>query len=488
MAMKDQLVEIVGKDNVLDSPDAIARYGKDHSVERPGLFTCVVRPGKVAEAQKVIQLANEAKFAVVPQTSGVHFHGGAVPKQGGVVLDLSGMNRIVEIVDESMVAHIQVGVTWEQLQTALEPKGLRSVIPLLPHASRSVIMDWLEREHPVAQNYEYVPPLRSLQVIWGNGEEFVTGSASVGSFRNPGNLADGVNPAGPGPMSWDTFIYGSQGTMGVVTWGVVSLEPIPTLNKTFFIPADRVEDVIEPVYRILRRGACSECLLINNINLAAILTEKWPEQFARLRTILPPWTVILVATALKRRPEEKIAYQEEFLRELMSSCFGKVELLTTLPGLPAVERRLPEMLRKPWPKDKTYWKHAYKGGCQDLMFMTTLDRVERYIPAVVEVAASYQYPASDIGCYIQPVEDGHACQLEFDFYYNPADEAETERMRALYADAAAAMLERGAYFTRPYGVVADMVYKRSGDYAALLKRIRKHLDPNGILNPGNLCF
>jgi len=242
------------------------------------------------------------------------------------------------------------------------------------------------------------------------------------------------------------------------------------------------------VYRILRRGACSECLLINNINLAAILTEKWPEQFAQLRTILPPWTVILVSTALKRRPEEKIAYQEEFLRELMSSCFGKVELLTTLPGLPAVERRLPEMLRKPWPKDKTYWKHAYKGGCQDLMFMTTLDRVERYIPAVVEVAASYQYPASDIGCYIQPVEDGHACQIEFDFYYNPADEAETERMRALYADAAAAMLERGAYFTRPYGVVANMVYSRSGDYAALLKRIKKHLDPNGILNPGNLCF
>jgi len=327
-----------------------------------------------------------------------------------------------------------------------------------------------------------------MQVIWGNGELFVTGSASQGNFRQPEIVSDGVIPAGPGPMSFDTFLYGSQGTMAVVTWGVVTFEEIPTLTKTFFIPADRVEDVIEPVYRILRRGVCNECLLLNNINLATILTENWPEQFAQLRATLPPWTVILISSALKRRPEEKIAYQEEFLRNMMSTYFNKLELLTTLPGLAAVERRLPEMLRKPWPKDKTYWKHAYKGGCQDLMFMTTLDRVERYIPSVIEVAAKHQYPANDIGCYIQPVEDGHACQLQFNFYYNPGDEAELERIRALYADVAAAMLERGAYFTRPYGVVADMVYKKNGDYAALLKRLKKHFDPNGILNPGNLCF
>jgi len=183
-----------------------------------------------------------------------------------------------------------------------------------------------------------------------------------------------------------------------------------------------------------------------------------------------------------------MAYQEEFLRDMMSTYFSKLELLTTLPGLTAVEKRLPEMLRKPWPKDKTYWKHAYKGGCQDLTFMTTLDRVERYLPTVVEVAARHQYPASDLGCYIQPVEDGHACQLQFNFYYNPGDEAEKERMRSLYADAAAAVLDKGAYFTRPYGVVADMVYRKHGDYAALLKRFKKHFDPNGILNPGNLCF
>jgi FAD/FMN-containing dehydrogenase len=114
--------------------------------------------------------------------------------------------------------------------------------------------------------------------------------------------------------------------------------------------------------------------------------------------------------------------------------------------------------------------------------------VERFLPAVSEVAARYQYPANDIGCYIQPVENGRACQLQFNFYYNPDSEAKKEKVRGLYADAAAATLEKGAYFTQPYGVVADMVYRKNSDYTSTLKRVKKLFDPNAILNPGTLCF
>jgi len=326
-------------------------------------------------------------------------------------------------------------------------------------------------------------------MIWGNGELYVTGSAMIGHFRQPGVLADGIMAANISAMSQDTQLYGAQGTYAVVTWGVCSFEEIPTLTKTFFIPASRVEDLIEPSYRILRAGVSDEYLLLNNTTLATILTENWPEQFAQLRATLPPWMAIFISSALKRHPEEKMAYQEEFVDDLISSIyFSKLEVLTTLPGLPAVERRLPEMLRKPWPKDRIYWKHAYKGGCQDLIFTTTPEGVDRYISPVVEIATRHQYPAGDIGCYIQPIQDGRACDITFSFYYNPKDEAEMERIRALYREAAAACLDRGAYFTRPYPMVADMVYGRAGQYAVLLKRFKRNYDPNGILSPGNLCF
>ena len=270
---------------------------------------------------------------------------------------------------------------------------------------------------------------------------------------------------------------------------MVQIQPLPTLTKAKFITTDRAEDAIEPIYKILRRRIGYECLLLNNISLAAILTENWPKQFAELRATLPPWTTILVLGGLKYRPDERIAYQENALNEIMASYFPGLKARDTLPGLPAVEKRIPEMLLRPWPKDKTYWKHAYKGGCVDLVFMTTLDWVERFIPAVNEVAARHQYPVSDIGCYIQPVENGRACQVEFDFYYNPQDEAEVERIRGLYADAAAAVFERGAWFSRPYGsAVTDMVYKKYGEYVATVKRYKKLFDPNCIMNPGTLCF
>ena len=455
MSLKEQLAKIVGSDNVSDAPEVLESYSRDYSLTPPGRFTCMVQPETAEEVQKIIQLANETRSPITPTSSGVHFYGNAIPKMGGVVLDLKRMNSIKEIDEASKVAHLEAGVTWEQFQTELEAKGYRSIIPLLPHPSRSVVTDWLEREQPVVHVTEYAEPMMSMQVIWGNGEEFVTGSASINTFRQPGCLADGVNPMGPGTISFWRFLQGAQGTMGVVTWCIVKFEEIPTLTKTFFMPLDRVEDAIEPIYTYLRRRIGYECLLLNNINLATILTEKWPGQFAELRKTLPPWTIILVIGALKRRPEEKIAYEEEALNEIKMSHFPALKLLTTLPGLTAVEKRIPDMLRKPWPREKTFWKHAYKGGCQDLMFMTTLDRVARFIPAVIEVAGRHQYPVDDIGVYVQPVENGHACQLQFNFYYNPSDDKEADKIRDLYDEASRRVLELGAYFNRPYGPIVD---------------------------------
>jgi len=489
MPIKDELKAIVGEANVLDSPDIIASYSKDNSVEPPGKVTCVVRPKDAHEVQKIIKLANKRKLAVVPRSSGVHFHGNVIPKKEGIVLDLSGLNSIKEIDEDNLVAHLEVGVTWDQFQTAVLAKGYRSVIPLLPHPQRSVVMDWLEREQPVVQIHEYSEPMTCMQLIWGSGEEFVTGSASTNNFREEGCLTDGVSPQGPGPIGFDRLIHGSQGTLGAVTWGIVHIQPLPTITKTKFITTNNVEDAIDPIYKILRRRIGYECLLVNNTTLAAILSGGDPKQIAELKTKLPPWTTILVIGALQRRPEERIAYQVAALDDIMASNFSGLKAADTLPGVAGAEKNIPDMLLKPWPKDKTYWKHVYKGGCQDLVFMTALDRVPKLISAVNKVAANHKYPASDIGCYIQPVENGRACQLEFSFYFNPQNDAEVESIRGLYAEAAAVVFKQGAWFNRPYGsAVTSIIYKKYAPYVRSVKRFKKHADPNNVMNPGTLCF
>ncbi len=112
----------------------------------------------------------------------------------------------------------------------------------------------------------------------------------------------------------------------------------------------------------------------------------------------------------------------------------------------------------------------------------------KFIPVVADVANKHGYTVSDMGCYVQPVEDARACQVQFSFYYNPDDEADVEKTRSLYVEAAAVALDRGAYFNRPYPMIARMVYLKYGNYADLLKRFKRQYDPNGVLNPGNLCF
>ncbi len=487
MALKEDLIKIAGAANVSDDAATLEKHGRDFSTQPAAQFSCVVRPQTVAQVQAVIKLAGEQKFAVVPQSSRVHFHGAAVPKRGGVVLDLSGMDKVVEIVEEPLVAYLQVGVTWAQYTAAISARGFTPVIPLLPHADRAVITDYLEREQPVLQNHESADPLQSLQMVWGNGEEFVSGSAAIGNFRS-GSLSDGVLPTGPGPMSFDTFFYGAQGTVGVVTWGVTSYEVTPTASKAWFIPAEDPDDVTDLMYRILRAGVTNEHLLLNNINLATILAENWPDDLDNLRAALPEWTVVMVSRALKRRPEEKLAYCEATIREIVQAGSRDMDLLQTLPGVPAAERKLPEMLRRPWPDEKPYWKHAYRGSCEDLYMVTTLERVGWYVPAVTAVAAEFGYAPTDVGIYVQPLHDGHACEITFSFFFDPEDELEIEMTRQMYRAAAGAILELDGYITRPYPIIADLVYRKHADQVALIKRFKKHFDPHQVMNPGNLCF
>jgi len=111
-----------------------------------------------------------------------------------------------------------------------------------------------------------------------------------------------------------------------------------------------------------------------------------------------------------------------------------------------------------------------------------------FVNLVGEVATQHGYPVTEMGIYIQPIEHNRACRAEFNFFYNPEDEAEKATIGSLYKEAATLLLNEGAVFTRPYGDLAPIVYERAASYASHLKRLKKVFDPNHIMNPGNLCF
>jgi FAD/FMN-containing dehydrogenase len=140
------------------------------------------------------------------------------------------------------------------------------------------------------------------------------------------------------------------------------------------------------------------------------------------------------------------------------------------------------------PSADPYWKLRLKSGFSDLFFLTTQDKTPAFADVMTEIARHQDYPAGRIGMYIQPLVMGASCHCEFDFYHDPADQREVEKIRKLISEAADKMEAMGAFFSRPYGPWADAAYRRSGDTADMQKKVKGIFDPKGILNPGQLCF
>jgi FAD/FMN-containing dehydrogenase len=484
--IKTELAKAVGAENVSDDPEVLRAYSWDCSINAPRMPNYVARPGNTEEVQKVVRIANESGIPLVPCSSGIHFYGNTIPNLGGIMLDMKRMNRILDVDLYNKMVRVEPGVTWGQLQAEAAKHKMMGLCPLLPHPQKSVLTSHLEREPMLIPKFEYAGPMVTVEVVFADGEVFRTGSACVPGFPDK-SMAEGVNPGGPGYLSYQWLVQGAQGTMGVVTWAKVKLAPRPKIDKTFFIPFDNLEDAVQLVYNVQRRMIGEECLILNNVNLASILARKWPQDYDNLVRILSPWTVILVSGGGWRRPEERIEYEEEGLREAADELHIPV-LPTSLPGLPVIGRELPGILRNAWSEKKTYWKFANKGASQDIFFYTTLDRTPEFTHALGQVAADNSYCIDDIGIYIQPMEYGRACHFECNFSYDPDNPGDVATVDNLYGEAAETAIDMGGYFSRPYGVVADMVYDGAASYTSAMKKVKQLLDPKNIMSPGRLCF
>jgi FAD/FMN-containing dehydrogenase len=485
MISKSELTKIAGKENVSDAETVLLKYSSDHSLVPPGMPEMVVWPTSSEQVSAILKLSNENNVPVVPVSSKEHFNGGAIPKQGGVIMDLSRMNKILEIDQDLKKVRIEAGVTWGQLTDELAKQGMRALMPLMPPANRSVLSDFLDREVPTNTVYDYGEPMQGFEVVWPSSDPFRLGSASVNGYPDSGS--HGGNPSGPG-MDFYRFVQGAQGTMGVVTWTNLKVMFQTKKDKVFFVPVDDLSYAQEFLYRILPRRIGQEVVLLNRADLAAIVAENFPKDFERLRAALPPWTLIIVVSGLVRRPDEKIAYEEKLLKEIVRNEFRKLALDEALPGFPGLGNKILSLLRNPWPADVPYWKNRWQGASQSLFFIARPEKSQKFVEIVEMVAPKHGYPVADIGSYIQPIEHNRACQVEFTFFYNGKDAAAKARIAALYKDAARALMNEGALFTRPYGELAPMVYERAAGYVLALRRVKKIFDPNNIMNPGNLCF
>ncbi|RJQ37875.1 MAG: FAD-binding oxidoreductase [Dehalococcoidia bacterium] len=473
MTIENDLAAICGSDFASDDPAVLGSYLQDTSFTPPGRAECVAFPKGSEEVQEIIRYASQRRLPVVPRSSKISFHGAGIPAKGGIILDLSRMNRVLEVDPAGKRVKLEAGASWGQVTPELAKHGLMVCPPLLPHRDKSVVTSAMQREPMLIPKSEYSEMLLTAEVVLASGEALRTGTA-MGQGMKGQCFPDALVPG-------TRLFMGAQGTLGIITWAILKAEHRPAKDKLFFIPFERLEDVPECVYRIQRRMLGSECLVLNRLNLATILAES-PGEIEKLSAGLPAWTVLLCLSGFHRLPEEKIAYEEEALWEITRKLGLKPDVSVTGCGGELIPR-----LRQPWP-DETYWKDHYRGGWAEVFFYDTLDKAPRYLAAMTEVTSRHGYAAGDIGVYLQPVERARILFYRFTFYTDPEDKRQREMVKEIFVDSSQRAMAMGALFTTPYGSWADMVYRRAPAYAGVLKTVKDALDPDHILNPGKLCF
>ena len=482
------LTKTIGKQKVIDKAQVLDRYSHDNSFTPPMRPRLVVQPRNASDVQKIVLWANQTKTPLVPVSSGEpHFRGDTVPSvPEAVMVDLRRMNKIIRIDRRNRMVIIEPGVTYAQLQPALAEQGLRLSTPLLPRQTKSVVASLLEREPRLEPKYSYTlpEPLRCLEVVWGNGQIMRTGEAG-GYYPTleeqwKMGLAQ-VFSGGPGQVDYYRLVSGAQGSMGIATWASVKCEILPKVHRFFFIPADRLKDLIECAYRLLRVRLGDEFLVLNGANLAAVLSMD-ADGIQAVKDKLPPWVVVMGIAGRDLFPEERVEFQEKDTGDIVQQF--ALKLLPAVSGIRSGQVMSTILNPSPVP----YWKLAYKGACQDIFFMTTLDKIPEFVNTVFATANALQYPVSDIGVYLQPQHQGTSCHCEFNLPYDSGNKAEVDRVKELLQTCSEALIKQGAYFSRPYGIWADMVYNRDAANKEMIRTIKGIFDPNNVLNPGKLCF
>jgi len=482
--LKKKFDRIVGAEHCTEDQRQTEGYARDESIYTGTAPSIVVRPASAEEIGRIVKLANREKLPLIPVSSSIHFNGATLPCQGGCIVDLGRMNRIIRVDLRNRQVMIEPGVKWQQLQNHLAAVEMTAMNPLLPHAGQSALSSCLERMPPLIPKFEYAEPLSTVEVVLPAGDLLRTGSAA-----SPGapfdTVADMVCPYGPG-LDFYRLFQGAQGTLGIVTWGNLKIEYLSPLKKTFYLQGDELTRLLAFMQKIQRLMIGNECFLLKRSDWVGILGRGDAGVMASLAEKLARYTVVLRLAGTRRRPQERIAYQEKAFGEICAEY--DLTATETIAGFEQQVSVFEERLKGSWPENETYWKQALRGQCHDIPFHTTIDRLPGIVDDIQRILSAQWLGDSEFGLYIQPLEYGRAYFCRYHLYYDPQAEAIKRHLMALDQQVNRQLFLAGTLFNTPNEPQSALTFSHSDLITDTLKKVKRIFDPNGIMNPGKLCF
>lgn len=469
-----ELARIVGAHNVLDKPEARAKYANDQwwyaiaaaaaqkPVSRPD---AAVRPTRVEQVAAIVKLANKHRIPITPWGGGSGVQGAANATCGGIVLDLRGMNRVRSLDKQSLTGTVEAGKICREFEAELNQQGLS-----FTHYPAST--EWATIGGCIAARGSGV-----LSTKYGKIEEHVL---SIEFVTPTGEIVH--TPSVPrhaaGPEITQLLV-GAEGTLGIVTAAVVKLHPLPQHRVFGAFHFQNLSDGIEAGRRIMVSGLKPPALRLYDREA----TEHSLSRATEMK--LTDATMVMIFDG---EYPDLVELEASKAFELCRACDGD-----ELPAGPS-GKNIGEIW---WEKRYVYYYPPFApqlpsiwGTVDVVADFAHIEAVYHATTKAIRAAVPARWNLSLLTHFSHWYEWGSMIYARAKIPAGPKNLAEAKKLHdAIFREGTLAALQAGAVMNDHHGVglrLAPYMKHQFGDGLKYLQRIKRAVDPKNLLCPGKL--
>ncbi|MEM3563156.1 MAG: FAD-binding oxidoreductase [Candidatus Jordarchaeaceae archaeon] len=459
----ESLERIVGKNFVSNRLEERYYYSGDPSTEEPHNPGFVVLPGSVREVQEILLLANRERVPITPRVGGMTLSGLAIPCEGGIVLDLKRMDKILELNESSMYVVVECGVTVGQLKTYLE-ENCPDLWFNMPHAPPSVGVIPNALIHGLGQlSLSYganSDMINGLEVVLPTGEILRTGSCALGkSWLTRYCLPD-----------FSGLFLGWFGATGIITKASIQLWPKPNFRDALFYKIRNIEVIPQVFLKITRSEVCEDICMFSWTGTSG--RERFPLHEKPLD--VPEITMDIV---LNGKSTEEIECKKRTVRSIAENLLRE--------GIPIEEYARPPQAKKEVlmvPRTFPFMDLLQGGGAEYLGCYIPPPLVATAYKRGIEIAKKHGFQYLH---FLRPMRTGHTICILYIFPFDKGNPDQVKKLVNVLKQLSEECISLGGVLWKPSPTLQNIILRNAdSEYLKLMEKIKKLLDPRGIMAPG----
>ena len=448
------LIEIVGEKGVSDTAEELWYYSRDPGVLEPHRPDFVVAPKTTREVQEIVLLANREKIPVVPMGNAMALTGLVIPLKGGIVIDMKRMNRVLEVNPLARYAVVEGGTSQGVLKAYLQKHHpeLRHSLPDAPATTTIAANVSLHGQGRLTQQYGFNSDMvTGLEVVLPTGEICTIGSPSIGPYWFS---------KGPSLPDLSGLFLGWLGTTGIITKVGLMLYPNKKIREVELFVTDRPELVPEMLYKL------THLEMLEDINA-------WFQP--KPLVFKDNYQITIYFTG---DDEEEVEFKRKKIWRALQPYIDSKD-----GGFMSIQYMKEMLLEMPQRTIADFADVAKGGGFEYSGPIIPIEHFPRYAAKLIELATKHNLLYAGAA---RLISGGHSMMFAVSFAFNRDDADMMLRVKRALDEATEFALEQGGIPWKPNFIEQKMILKKMNPHTrAILEMVKRNLDPQGIMNPGN---